>query len=176
MVSFRVSAPTPTPGQFNFGIVVGGGNTGLQVLSNTVEGGGTGILFSPAIFLARFPASTEVEVRTNKVSGMQSDGIRAAGNAVHCSLRRKPDDRQRPRRHQPGSNNTNNRFERNHSLRHVRDGIRVGPTGTTGNVFDTNQMADNGEHDAHDDTRAANVWVNNHCETDFPVGSICGVK
>ena len=28
-------------------------------------------------------------------------------------------------------------------------------------------------HDAHDDNRAGNQWLANHCDTDLPSGSIC---
>ena len=35
-------------------------------------------------------------------------------------------------------------------------------------------MSGNAEHDAHDENRAANTWTGNHCDTDFPAGTICG--
>jgi parallel beta-helix repeat protein len=45
----------------------------------------------------------------------------------------------------------------------------------TGNLFETNQMFGNGVFDARDDNRAANSWIANQCQTDFPAGTICGV-
>jgi hypothetical protein len=27
--------------------------------------------------------------------------------------------------------------------------------------------------DARDDNRPANTWIGNHCQTDFPAGTIC---
>jgi parallel beta-helix repeat protein len=65
--------------------------------------------------------------------------------------------------------------EGNHSYHNALDGIRSGPAPTAGNVFVGNQMLHNGEHDAHDENRAANTWLDNHCQTDFPPGTICNV-
>ncbi len=42
-----------------------------------------------------------------------------------------------------------------------------------GKFYTDNHMRDNVEHDAHDDNRPGNAWLNNHCETDFPTGTIC---
>jgi hypothetical protein len=66
----------------------------------------------------------------------------------------------------------NNTVERNHAMFNGRDGIRAGMFAVA-NLFVENHMLHNGEHDAHDDNRAANVWVGNHCRTDFPPGTIC---
>lgn len=63
--------------------------------------------------------------------------------------------------------------ERNHSDRNALDGIRSGPAPTGSNFFVSNHMLDNSEHDAHDENRPANTWVDNHCRTDFPAGTIC---
>ncbi|HEX2054708.1 MAG TPA: right-handed parallel beta-helix repeat-containing protein [Actinomycetota bacterium] len=169
----KATALPPAPGQFNFPIVIGGGNLALQISHNDVEGGGSGILFSLAVFLARFPSSTDLEVRGNTVRGAQVDGIRLAGNAVHNSsfIDNQTMDNGRDGI-SLGAQNTSNRFERNHARDNRRDGIRVG-TGVSGNTFEGNQLRGNGEHDAHDDSRLANVWVNNHCKTDFPAGTIC---
>lgn len=46
------------------------------------------------------------------------------------------------------------------------DGIRS-RSGASGNVFADNHLRDNGEHDAHDDNRPGNLWVNTSCATDF---------
>lgn len=63
--------------------------------------------------------------------------------------------------------------ERNHSDGNALDGIRSGPAPTGGNFYVGNHMRRNGEHDAHDENRAANTWTGDHCETDFPPGTIC---
>jgi parallel beta-helix repeat protein len=67
-----------------------------------------------------------------------------------------------------------NAVERNDSDDNGRDGIRNDVL-STGNLYERNHMFGNGEHDAHDDNRPANTWLRNHCDTDFPPGTICGV-
>jgi hypothetical protein len=59
------------------------------------------------------------------------------------------------------------------------NGIRAA-AGATGNTFEANQMHRNGRLvtsavDARDDARAFNVWHGNACESDLPLGTICGV-
>jgi parallel beta-helix repeat protein len=61
----------------------------------------------------------------------------------------------------------------NRSDDNTGDGIRADAT-AAGNLFERNHMHGNAEHDAHDDNRPANTWLRNHCETDFPPGTICG--
>ena len=68
---------------------------------------------------------------------------------------------------------TDNVVSRNQADDNVRDGIRSRGT-TSATTFEGNHMRRNAEHDAHDENRAANTWVGNHCETDFPPGTICG--
>ena len=63
----------------------------------------------------------------------------------------------------------------NHVEGSGRDGIRNRDT-SSGNTYTGNHLMHNGEHDAHDDNWPANTWTGNHCETDFPTGTICGVK
>jgi parallel beta-helix repeat protein len=67
-----------------------------------------------------------------------------------------------------------NTVERNNSDDNGQDGIFVDVL-SSGNLFERNHMLGNGRHDAHDDNRPANTWIANHCETDFPPGTICGV-
>jgi parallel beta-helix repeat protein len=67
----------------------------------------------------------------------------------------------------------NNTVEQNHADHNGIDGIRS-DAASAGNTFARNHMRHNGEHDAHDDNRPANTWLRNHCETDFPPGTICG--
>lgn len=92
-------------------------------------------------------AATSNVVRFNHATGNQSDGI-ALENA------------------------DSNTIELNHSNDNGRDGIRADAL-ANGNLFDRNHMRANAEHDAHDDNRPANTWVQNHCRTDFPPGTIC---
>jgi parallel beta-helix repeat protein len=94
-------------------------------------------------------AATGNTVRFNHVGANQSDGI-ALENA---------DD---------------NVISNNSSDDNGRDGIRS-DAAASGNLFERNHMFGNVEHDAHDDNRAANTWVRNHCATDFPPGTICDV-
>lgn len=72
---------------------------------------------------------------------------------------------------------TGNRFEHNHARRNFRDGIlSFGDSpadAPAGNFYLHNHMRHNIEFDARDDNRAGNVWEDNHCETDFPPGTIC---
>ena len=63
----------------------------------------------------------------------------------------------------------------NHVEGSGRDGIRNRDT-SSGNTYRDNHLMHNGEHDAHDDNWPANSWVHNQCETDFPTGTICGMK
>lgn len=173
----KVTALPPAPGVVPIGVIIGGGNVGLIVSQNQVEGGSFGILFNTRGFLATFPASTGLQVVGNAVSNVQLHGLNVAADSVHHS--RFSDNHVRDNG-QDGiglrSRNTFNTFERNHAMGNGRDGIRVGPMGAFNNVFEANQLRKNGEHDAHDDNRPANTWVNNHCETDFPTGTICGVS
>lgn len=68
--------------------------------------------------------------------------------------------------------NRGNLVEHNSAVGNGADGIRS-LRGASGNVFANNHLRDNAEHDAHDDNRAGNDWVANHCDTDFPSGTIC---
>ena len=69
-------------------------------------------------------------------------------------------------------NSTTTVVSGNHADENARDGIRNRGT-SSGNTFQENHMSGNAEHDAHDENRAANTWTGNHCETDFPAGTIC---
>jgi parallel beta-helix repeat protein len=92
-------------------------------------------------------AATANTVRFNHVAANQSDGI-ALENADA------------------------NMISWNSSDDNGRDGIRS-DAASSGNLFERNRMFGNLEHDAHDDNRSANTWARNHCETDFPPGTIC---
>ena len=72
------------------------------------------------------------------------------------------------------SGTSGNSVSQNHTLVNGRDGIRV-ENGSSGNSLINNHSFDNGEFDAYDADRPANLWNNNHCDTDSPPGAICGV-
>lgn len=99
------------------------------------------MLFSTRGFLATFPASTDLHVAGNAISGVQLHGLNVAANSVHDSVFSSNQVRDNG---QDGiglrSQNTKNRFERNVAMGNGRDGIRVGPTGAFDNVFKANQF------------------------------------
>jgi parallel beta-helix repeat protein len=70
--------------------------------------------------------------------------------------------------------NTGNLIAHNDADRNGRDGIHS--SGATGNSFIDNSMFDNVLFDAEDEDRPSNIWSGNHCNTDSPPGTICGVK
>jgi parallel beta-helix repeat protein len=115
-------------------------------------------------------ASSGTVVRNNVIRNHDRAGVRiriSSGNAVTGN----------ETMDNPGdgiqlANGDNNTIEGNRANRNGRDGIRS-DTASSGNVFTANNMFQNGEHDAHDDNRAANTWTDNHCRTDFPAGTIC---
>jgi len=70
---------------------------------------------------------------------------------------------------------TGNLVSGNHVEGSGRDGIRNRDT-SSGNTYRDNHLKNNAEFDAYDQNWPANAWVGNHCDTDFPAGTICGVK
>ena len=72
--------------------------------------------------------------------------------------------------------NTGNTVSGNIVTNNGGDGIQAG-VGATGNRFEANTMHDNAGVDARDLNTPfpLNVWHANACETDFPVGAICGI-
>lgn len=63
-------------------------------------------------------------------------------------------------------------LKRNRSHHNGRDGIRVEALSTLNDLL-ANTMFNNAEHDAHDNNRDANTWLDNRCRTDSPPGTIC---
>ena len=124
-----------------------GGLTGSEVSHNRLEDG-TASEIVLADFLGAGGENPSVLISQNHVSSFARDGMglraTSAGNTV----------------------------QNNHTDRNGRDGIRVS-AGATGNTLQKNHMKNNVEHDAHDDNRPANTWINNHCDTDFPPRTIC---
>lgn len=161
--------------EFRFGIVVGGGSIGLEVAHNRLETGLQGIVFAPTLFFDVFPIpNVAADVRRNVVSAMTLDGIVAAPTSVHQSHFENNDTSDNLR---DGTvlraGNVGNVLRGNNAYRNGRIGIYA--NGATGNLFDGNHMLDNSVFDARDDLRALNTWTDNHCVTDFPPGTICGV-
>jgi parallel beta-helix repeat protein len=165
----------------NYGAIsIGGGNNGLAVSSNVINGGvGNGINFNQNNFVPVFPApSVGTNVIGNQISGTGASGILVIGTAtmgsVNLSL---------------FSGNTvslsgidgiriqlsnmNNRIENNETDKNNRNGIYA--EGATNNTFANNRAFLNVGFDARDDNRPANTWTGNHCDTDSPPGTICGV-
>ncbi len=119
------------------------GPTNITVAHNHVTGAGT-LFPQDGIVLNRTSSDTVLD---NLVEGSSRDGI--------------------------GVRNSNgNLVSGNHAEGNGRDGIRNRGT-SSGNTFEGNHMSGNAEHDAHDENRAANTWAGNHCDTDFPAGTIC---
>jgi hypothetical protein len=166
----------------NYGAIsIGGGNNGLAVSNNVVDGSGVGngINFNQNNFVPIFPApSVGTNVIGNTINRSGGSGIVAIGTAtmgsVNLSLF-------------SGNtvslsgidgiriqlSNTNNRIENNQTDKNGRDGIHA--EGATNNTFANNSAFLNIEFDARDDNRPANTWTGNHCDTDSPPGTICGV-
>lgn len=128
-----------------------------------VDGDSFGCCFFPT-------GPTSITVAHNHVAGA-ADGIllnRTSNDTVLDNLV------EGSRRDGIGVRNSNdNVVSGNHSDGNARDGIRNRGT-SSGNTYAGNHMSGNAEHDAHDENRAANTWAGNHCDTDFPAGTICG--
>jgi parallel beta-helix repeat protein len=163
------------------GIAVGGATTGLGVAANTVKSGRQGIVFVPlSFFIDRFSAPvTGAVIANNVVTGQALDGIVAGtdpqvGGRLHQSflLHNVTSDNLRDgivlRLANSGNVLRGNVAERNGEY-----GIYA--QGAIANLFEANRMFGNGVYDARDENRAANTWSGNHCLTDFPAGTICGV-
>jgi parallel beta-helix repeat protein len=162
------------------GIDVGGATVGLEIRGNIVEAGRQGIAFLPTnALIDGFPAPiTGAVIADNVVTGEVLDGIVAAtdslGGRLHDSLllNNVTSDNLRDgivlRRANNGNVLRGNVAERNGEY-----GIYA--QGAIANLFEANRMLGNGVLDARDENRAANTWSANHCLTDFPAGTICGV-
>lgn len=169
-----------------FAILIGGANDTLEIRTNQMRGGNTGLRFEPPQFIdilptptrnalvshndvrdavagiyARPASLTESEISHNKTSDNGGNGINmfSSGNLI---------------RHNEADNN-------------VVAGITAFP-GATGNRFEHNSMHGNGSSagasfpgaDARDlnplvNGTLQNVWIGNDCDTDIPAGMICGV-
>jgi nitrous oxidase accessory protein NosD len=70
------------------------------------------------------------------------------------------------------SSSNGNLIKGNMTYRTARDGLLV-EAGSTSNTLEENFSFLNGEFDAEDRNRTANLWCRNFCQTDNPPGTIC---
>jgi parallel beta-helix repeat protein len=157
------------------GIAVGGANRRLQIIENQVDAGRQGLGFTRVNFFIDwfFDASTEVVIANNVFSGLVLQGIvvragRVTGSQFLANVTSDNGDGI----HLEGDN-TANVFRGNVAERNDRYGIYT--QGATANLFEANYMFGNGVLDARDEARESNTWSGNHCATDFPADTICGV-
>ena len=131
------------------GIGVGEGSRFSRVAFNhLVRSGGRnipGARHGPAIGI--FLNSSDTLVDHNRVEDSGSDGI-----GVDSS--------------------TDNLIVANDCRRSGADGIHVTATSSANHLIGNTAFA-NGDVDARDDNRAANLWLATHCKTDIPAGTIC---
>jgi len=168
-------------------ILVGGANDALEIRSNTVRGGTTGVRFEPAQFtLDLLPApSRNVLVSSNDVRGAVAAIYARPASLTESEISDNTTS-------DNGGNGINmfssgNVIRDNQSNNNVVAGITAFP-GATGNRFEHNSMHGNGRSagasfpgaDARDlnpllSGMLQNVWIGNDCDTDIPAGMICGI-
>jgi len=74
------------------------------------------------------------------------------------------------------TNGDNNTVDRNESNQNGTGAAHAGihaDAASSGNLLTDNNAFQNLMFDARDDNRPANTWSGNHCQTDFPAGTIC---
>ncbi|MGH3371921.1 MAG: right-handed parallel beta-helix repeat-containing protein [Nocardioidaceae bacterium] len=154
------------------GVWVGGGNVGLEVVHNRVHDSvANGILVNARAPEPMVP-NVALDVSHNDIRHSAASGLVVSFASANDSVF------SRNRLTANGNDgvffagNRGNLVEHNRGVGNGADGIRSLP-GASGNVFAGNHLRDNAEHDAHDDNRAGNQWVANHCDTDLPSGTIC---
>jgi len=170
-----------------FSILLGGANDALEIRSNTVRGGGTGVLFAPEQFTLDLLAtpSRNVLVSYNDVRRAAA-GIYARPASLVASVL---SDNTTSENRGNGINmfSTGNVIRDNQSNNNVVAGITAFP-GAIGNRFEHNSMHGNGSApgasfppaDARDlnpllNGTVQNDWIGNDCDTDIPIGMICGL-
>jgi parallel beta-helix repeat protein len=157
------------------GIFLGGGTANVTIDQNIVDESldGSGIVVTGAI-----GAGTNVNavvtrnlVADSAFSGIrveESDGAQVKRNVI---LRNAVDGIRI-------TNASNNTVAGNNSLHNGRDGIRVEAGTASNNRIVSNNLKQNGEHDAHDDTvgpgsgGTANYWIDNSGQTENRPGLI----
>jgi parallel beta-helix repeat protein len=157
------------------GVNMGGSNNGLKTTHNSVVSSqGSGITLSNSNSVPTFTGpNTGVEISHNSVTD-SARGIRILADSTFVNS-------------EIGHNDTfanalfgilleagdSNTIDHNSANDNGDTGI-YNQTGS-GNLFLNNSMFGNGVFDARDDNRASNTWSGNHCNTDSPPGTICGV-
>ena len=176
-VTQNTAQGTPRLDPVGGAVLIGGANNGLDVSGNSLTGGsvGNGIRFDQNHFFPVFAApNVGLSVIGNAVTGFGGTGIIAVANFPNLTLSVLSNNDSSSNgiagiRIQAVNNNntvTNNGADKN-------DSHGIWAEGATGNTFTNNHMSLNVGFDARDDNRPANTWTDNHCTTDFPVGTIC---
>ena len=181
-VGFLISNSTNSSIDHNYsqgdgnGVNAGGSNTGLVISQNTVVAGpASGITVSATNSVPPFTgANTGLELDHNVVNG-HLRGIRILDDAALTNSRIEYND--------TSANdlfgilieagNTGNTIA--HNVADDNGDTGIYSAGATGNFYLFNSMFGNTTFDASDDDRPANTWSGNHCATDSPPGTICGV-
>jgi parallel beta-helix repeat protein len=181
-VGFLISNSTNSSIDHNYsegdanGVNVGGSNNGLAISNNTVVNGpASGITASATNSFPPFAGpNTGLEFDHNVVTG-HARGIRILADAGLVNSRIDHNDTSANVLYGIllEAGNTDNTIDYNKADDNGQIGIYS--MGATGNTFLFNSMFGNAVFDARDDARASNTWSGNHCNTDFPPGTICGV-
>jgi parallel beta-helix repeat protein len=158
------------------GANAGGSNTGLVIGHNTViNGPASGITVSATNSFPSFTGpNTGLELDHNVVTG-HLRGIRILDDAglVNSEIDHNDTSANDLFGILLEPNNTGNTIDHNTADENGDTGIYS--SGATGNSFLFNSMFGNAVFDARDDARGSNTWSGNHCNTDSPPGTICGV-
>jgi parallel beta-helix repeat protein len=159
-------------------IGIGGDNHDLEIGHNTVlAGAASGIVVFTGESFPVFPGpNLNLQISHNFVTqrGGSRDGIRIIDAFLNSFVEYNKTVVNSRDGIQMAEGNTGNLIAHNEADQNGRDGIHS--SGSSGNLFIDNSMFDNVLFDAADDARPLNVWSGNHCNTDFPPGTICGVN
>jgi hypothetical protein len=157
------------------GIFLGGGTANVTIDQNIVDESldGSGIVVTGAIGAGTNVSAvvTRNLVADNAFSGIRVDASNGAQVKRNVILRNGSDGIRI-------TNASNNTVAGNNSLHNGRDGIRVEAGTASNNRIVSNNLKQNGEHDAHDDTAGpgsggtANYWIDNSGQTENRPGLI----
>jgi parallel beta-helix repeat protein len=191
---------TPTGGAIiTSPIAVGGDNDGLELVGNVVSGGRIGITFQLAGGFDVFPTSShDMSVSANVVANAGRHGFGFAPpptsgpaigvpSVVDSTFQANSSSANGFHGFLLTAGSTGNDLLNNVADANGASGIYVTPN-AGGNTFTDNSMHGNGWNpavlpplvtapkvDARDDSWPGNKWTNTSCDTDSPVGEICGV-
>jgi parallel beta-helix repeat protein len=167
----------------NAPIFVGGANTDLRITGNLARGTGfSAITFTiPGFFVDDFPAPSRFAIlNDNDVRSSGASGISFNPDTLEDSLvKNNTSSANGSFGITLGVGNTGNVIRDNEADDNPRSGIIV-RAGATGNTLVGNSMHGNGAFDplnffdARDDNSPLNTWIRTDCDTDVPVGLICG--